>query len=41
MKSTRYEVDTVGGNFLQEDSSDEYGQALARFVAKVRAGALG
>jgi haloalkane dehalogenase len=30
-----------GYHFLQEEAPDEYGEALARFVAKVRAGALG
>jgi haloalkane dehalogenase len=34
-------VTVKGFHFLQEDSPDEYGQALARFDAKVRAGALG
>lgn len=33
-------VTVKGFHFLQEDSPDEYGEALARFVAKVRAGAL-
>jgi len=31
-------VTVKGFHFLQEDSPDEYGQTLARFVAKVRAG---
>ena len=34
-------VTVKGFQFLQEVSSDEYGEALARFVAKVRAGAFG
>jgi len=34
-------VSIKGYHFLQEEAPDEYGEALARFVAKVRAGALG
>jgi haloalkane dehalogenase len=29
-----------GAHFLQEEAPDEVGRALARFVAKVRAGAM-
>jgi len=34
-------VSIKGYHFLQEEAPDEFGEALARFVAKVRAGALG
>ena len=30
-----------GAHFLQEEAPDEFGEALARFAAKVRAGAKG
>ncbi len=30
-----------GAHFLQEEAPDEVGEALARFVAKVRTGAMG
>ena len=30
-----------GAHFLQEEAPDEVGEALARFVANVRAGAMG
>jgi haloalkane dehalogenase len=30
-----------GAHFLQEEAPDEVGKALARFVANVRAGAMG
>jgi haloalkane dehalogenase len=34
-------VTIKGAHFLQEEAPDEVGEALARFVAKVRAGAVG
>jgi len=34
-------VQVKGAHFLQEETPDEVGRALARFVAKVRAGAMG
>jgi hypothetical protein len=34
-------VSIKGFHFLQEEAPDEFGEALARFVAKVRAGASG
>jgi hypothetical protein len=33
-------VSVKGYHFLQEEAPDEFGAALARFVAKVRAGTL-
>jgi haloalkane dehalogenase len=34
-------VSVKGYHFLQEEAPDAFGDALARFVAKIRAGALG